>query len=260
MKILLGSTGLVGSTLLKSRYFDYCYNTKNFQEFENNTKDGDDIVLCCLPAAKWLVNKNVNLDLKNIFSIVDKLSNYTYNSVILISTIDIYNDSPLESNEFYSPNIKSLNYGSNRYLFELLLQQNIKTNNLKIFRLPALFNNLIKKNILYDLINNYNLESININSLYQWYNLDNLSNDIERYMQIFPDQRIFNLFTEPIHTKDIASLFPYDHKIYRHNETIIRYDYHTAFGGGNTNYIQNKEKVLTEIKKFTNDFKPAITK
>lgn len=254
MKILVGHTGLVGSTLLRSKSFDYCYNTSNFHKFNEQAKDGDDITLCCLPATKWIVNKNIPVDLENIFSIIQTLSNHTYSNITLISTIDIYNDSPPCSNEFYSPNIKSLSYGTNRYLFELLLRERIKTDNLKIFRLPALFNNLIKKNILYDLINKNNLHSININSSYQWYNLDNLSEDIDIYMSLYPNQNIFNLFPEPIDTKDIISLFPYDNNIYCSSTDKISYNYYTAFGKNDTDYTQDKWCMLSQIKRFINDY------
>ena len=248
MKILIGHTGLVGSTLLRSKSFDYCYNTSNFHKFNEQVKDGDDITLCCLPATKWLVNKNLKKDMENILSIINRLSSYFYNNIVLISTIDVYCDSPIGVDEKYKPNIGKLNYGNNRYLFELLVQEYLKTENLKIFRLPALFNKSIKKNIIYDLLNNNNIESINLNSSYQWYNLDNLHQDIKNYLLKFPSDTIFNLFPEPIDTQEIVKLFPY--KINKFDNRI-EYNYKSVYGNHNK-YIDDKDSIVQQIQELKN--------
>ena len=42
MKILIGNTGLVGTTLKETIKFDYEFNSKNLNEFLNNEyKDGE---------------------------------------------------------------------------------------------------------------------------------------------------------------------------------------------------------------------------
>ena len=127
----------------------------------------------------------------------------------------------------------------------------VKCDDLKIFRLPALFNSLIKKNVLYDLIHNNNVDQINQNSYYQWYNLDNLYNDIKIYSEKYPDETVFNLFTEPIYTADIVELFPqYVDKV--KDGSKVTYNYRTKFRF--SNYISSKNEVLNEIKQFINEF------
>ena len=249
MKLLIGNTGLVGSTILESVSYDHTFNSKNLDKFTDFAQNGDELFLTCLPATKWMVNKNLKDDMNNIHKIIEVISILKYSKVTLISTIDVYNDSPLGVNETYSPNISKLSYGNNRYIFELLVREYVKTDDLKIFRLPALFNNLIKKNVLYDLIHNNNVEQINQNSFFQWYNLDNLKTDINKFSTQYPDESLFNLFTEPICTSDIVELFPeYMDKV--QNGSKVTYDYHTKFGG----YISNKHNVLKEIKQFINEF------
>ena len=120
-KILIGSTGLVGTTLKESINFDYEFNSKNINTFINYDYVNAELYLSCLPATKWLVNKDITSDLKNIYKLIDIISKKTYSKIIIISTIDVYVDSPQKSDESYSPNIKSLSYGTNRYLFELLI-------------------------------------------------------------------------------------------------------------------------------------------
>ena len=172
MRLIIGNTGLVGKTISDKLKFDYYFNTSNINTFNDIANDGDELFLSCLPATKWLVNKNVSNDIHNILSIINIISKKKYSRIVLISTIDVYNNSPFVSNEDYNINVGSLNYGNNRYIFELLIKELVNTDDLKIFRLPALFNKYIKKNILFDLINNNNVNDINRDSSFQWYNLE----------------------------------------------------------------------------------------
>jgi len=251
MKLIIGSTGLVGKTICENIKFDHYFNTSNIKTFNTIAKDGDELFLSCLPATKWVVNKDIIGDLQNIYDIISLISGITYSKVTLISTIDVYGDSPFESNESHPINVGKLNYGSNRYFFELLIREFVKTNNLKIFRLPALFNKHIKKNILFDLINQNNVELINYNSQYQWYNLNNLSKDIEEYSSKYPNEIVFNLFPEPINTIDIVNLFPNLINKVSFSDNKIIYNFTTQYHI--SGYISDKNKVLSEIKLLINE-------
>lgn len=251
MKILIGSTGLVGTTLKESIKFDYEFNSKNINDFLNHDYVDAELYLSCLPATKWMVNKNIPEDLKNIDRIIDVISKKSYKKVILISTIDVYCDSPLMLNETYPIGVKKLSYGTNRYFFEMLVENLVDFEELKIFRLPALYNKHIKKNILYDLINNNNIEQINTNSSFQWYNLDNLSTDIESYSNAHPKRKLFNLFTEPLDTKEIVKLFPQYENIGTFSELRNEYNFKTNLT--EEGYILSKEEVLEDIKRFIHE-------
>lgn len=250
MKLIIGNTGLVGKTLSDKLDFDYSFNSSNINSFNDIVKDGDELFLTCLPATKWLVNKNIPNDIYNILNIINIISSKKYSKITLISTIDVYNDSPFESNEDYNINVSNLNYGNNRYLFELLVKNLVVTDDIKIFRLPALFNKYIKKNILFDLLNNNNVSDINKNSSFQWYNLDNILDDINYYSNKYPNEKTFNLFTEPLESIEIIKLFPE-----LVDETCIKdrieYNYCTKYN--DSGYIQCKDDVLKEIKRFINE-------
>jgi len=251
MKIIVGNTGLVGTTLCESINFDLKFNSSNLNEFLSLVEDGSELYLSCLPATKWMVNKNVSGDFENLMNILNVIKKKKYSKVILISTIDVYNNAPLKSNENTLPLVQSLNYGNNRYLFEVLCKDFLTTDEFKIFRLPALFNKHIKKNILFDLINNNNVELINSNSSFQWYNLDNLSNDVTKYLNEYPEDNTFNLFPEPIDSLEIINLFPHLSNKVSFPENKITYDFTTKFS--NNGYISTKEDILTEIKEFINE-------
>ena len=251
MKLIVGNTGLVGKTLLKENNFDLQFNTRNINNYINDVSDYADLYLSCLPATKWLVNKNVQQDIDNIFLLIDFLSKKTYKKIILISTIDIYCESPKLVNESYIPSLIKYDYGNNRLLFEKLVTSCLSYEQLQIFRLPALFNSDIKKNIIFDLLNNNNVFNININSAYQWYNLDNLNNDLKYFSKFKEKHLIVNLFPEPVETTEIVKLFlNYDFKNFKY-EKRFEYNYCTKFFP--SGYIKNKEDSLKDIKKFVNE-------
>jgi hypothetical protein len=251
MKIIIGNTGLVGTTLCENINFDFKFNSSNISEFSHKVIDDSELYLSCLPATKWIINQNPIRDFENMMNILNIVKTKTYSKIILISTIDVYGNLPLKSNEDDIPQLNNFSYGNNRYLFELFIKELVKTNDLKIFRLPALFNLHIKKNIIYDLIHNHNVEQINSNSSYQWYNLNNLHNDIEKYSNLYPNEIVFNLFTEPIDSLDIIKLFPNSTEKVLFTENKVIYDFTTKFN--KIGYISPKEDILIEIKKFINE-------
>lgn len=255
MKIIVGNTGLIGKTITENETFDYSFNSKNISEYRDIVKNGDELFLSCLPATKWLVNQNINEDILNINKLINTFSYVSYSKITLISTIDIYNDSPLCVNENYHPNVSKFSYGNNRYFFELLVKQTLKYDDLKIFRLPALFGKHIKKNILFDLLTNNNVDKINADTTYQWYNLEHLSTDIKRYCDYYSSKTEFNFFTEPLHTSFILNLFP-EHKntVQENLNNSVTYDYKTIYGDTN-GYMYNKKLILNDIKKFVYDFR-----
>lgn len=248
MKILIGNTGLIGKTLCESIDFDYLYNSQNIDNFVSEIESGGDLYLSCLPATKWMVNKDPLKDIKNIDKILNIIRNKTYKKIVLFSTIDIYNSSPIESDETYHPTINEWNYGNNRYYFELKIKELLGFEKLNIFRLPALYGKYIKKNILFDLLNNNNVENINTNSAYQWYNLNNLVKDIEKYPDQYPKENIFNLFPEPVDTEEIIKLFP-QYSILKQTSRVD-YNYTTKFG----KYIETKETSIKQIEKFIYEY------
>lgn len=247
MKILVGDTGLVGTTLKENITFDLKFNSKNIQELQYVKNDNITIYICCLPATKWLVDRDIGSDIKNINSIINIISKLTYKKIILISTIDVYCNSPQLSDEETTIQVKNLSYGINRYYFELLIKNLCIYEDLKIFRLPALFNKHIKKNILFDLIYDNNVDQINSNSMFQWYNLNSLFSDILYYSNNNPDREIFNLFPEPLETSEIIKLFPKHVGKPQYKDRSV-YNFKTNLT--ESGYLRTKESVLKELKEF----------
>ena len=244
MNILVGNTGFVGKNLKEKINFDYEFNSSNIEKLLE-CPPGSDIYLSCLPATKWKVNQNLYQDIQTINQLINIIKNNKYNNVYLISTIDVYSDSPLEVDEDYIPNFSSLNYGSNRLFFEYYLREVIDCKNFYVFRLPALFGKHLKKNIIFDLINNNQLEKINLNSYYQWYDLNDLADHISQLSSL--DGGVFNLFTEPVYTQDLVKSFFSDEKI-GYFGNVINYNYKTKYH--KTGYVYDSQEALLKIKNF----------
>jgi hypothetical protein len=111
----------------------------------------------------------------------------------------------------------------------------------KIIRLPALFHKRIKKNVLFDLLNNNNVDQINGNSAYQWYDLNDLWEDT---LEI-KEAGIYDLFSEPIETQEILDRFFPEAKV----SYGSRIDYHCG------SYKYGKEEMLAKMEAFINAYR-----
>lgn len=246
---LVGYSGFVGSNLLQFYHFDYFYNSKNFYKASNKTFDT--LFFCGVPAVKWYANKNPEEDIETINSLKNILNTISVKKIILISTIDVYDeDTNSEKNEDYDCDwFLSSHYGRNRYLFENYIKKTFINHH--IIRLPALFGKGLKKNIIYDLINENQLQNIPFQSSFQWYDLNWLKKDINLIIE--NNLKICNLFPEPINTTDIISLFEYPLETFDKNKKLsynLKTKYSSLFKSNVDGYIRSKEEVLVSIKGF----------
>lgn len=239
---LVGYTGTVGKNLLNQVYISNLYNSSNIENIKN--EHFDELILSCLPATKWMINKNPEIDDKNIDNLINILKTVSAKFIIVISTIDVYPIKDNKSNEDTIINIMDCDtYGKNRLKFERFIIEHFQ--NYLIVRLPGLFGDYLKKNIIYDLINNNNINNINNKSIFQWYFMDNLYNDILKFKN--KNYQIVNLFTEPIITEEIVNLFFSDKKnILSNNINSIKYNLQTKYS--ESNYFYTKEQILNELK------------
>jgi hypothetical protein len=247
MNILVGHTGLIGKTLSDGIDFDFKFNSSNMAEFNDAVPDGCDLYLSCLPATMWSVNGDLTGDIKNMVHVVETIKNKKYKNVFLFSTIAVYCESPENSNETFLPYFSKAIYGSNRYLFEMLIKDCLKYENLKIVRLPALFGSHLKKNVFYDLMNDNQVDQINTASIYQWYNLKNLCADVELVKSFNGD--VINLFSEPIPTEDvITEVFEMD---LDNKKPFNNQNYRTSYS--ETGYWESRENILSQMKDFLDE-------
>lgn len=232
---IIGYSGFVGgnvcSHLQKKKFKISKFNSKNIKSIYK--KKYHSLIFAGLPATKWKINLNPKKDVKNIKKILQLLKTIKVDRFILISTIDIYNHK--------EP------YGFNRLNFEKKISEIF--NNLIIIRLPALFGSGLKKNIVFDLMNNNEVHKINPGSYYQWLDISNLNLEIEKILsrQKFGPNKIIELFTEPIRTKEIFKIAKINMNPNLKFEKVVKYNQIPKNG-----YYRKKFLVINDLKKFIN--------
>ena len=247
MNIVVGGTGFVGSTLARGIEFGASFSSGNIGEFKH-VPDGCDLYLCCPTAQKWLVDKNPVGDLLSAMSIVETLRSRRFRAVYLFSTIDVYCESPVGSDEDVVPTFRRIGYGHNRRAFEMACMGSLECQRFMSFRLPALFGAGLKKNVIYDIMNGHRLEHLNSNSSYQWYDMGDLLGDVRKCEQIHQGG-VFNLFNEPVETSELClKVFG---KEFGASGGRIFYDHRTKFCRGG--YMRSREEVLEKLRRFVSE-------
>lgn len=244
MNLLIGATGYVGGTILKTKQFDAHANSTNMGSFRN--KYFDLIVCAGLPGQKWLANAQPIQDIKKISKLSQHLDSISAARAILISTIDVFENS-FKKTELDSPDIfREIGYGVNRARFEIFFRNRFP--NSSIVRLPALFSPDLRKNFIFDLLNNRaeQIYQVSPKSTFQYFNLS-LINQI---LEIVNDSniKVLNVSSEPITAYEIAEIFGY--RLKENETTQAHYDFrsiHASLFGGENGYLFTKSDILDGI-------------
>ena len=255
---LIGYTGFVGSSLNRAAEFHAFYNSKNIGEIQDESFD---IVICAgAPAVKWKANKFPEQDDQAIDALIEHLRSIKSAKLfVLISTIDVYPVSIGHAEDFSCDSQDNHTYGKNRLRLEKFVQGHFP--NFLVIRLPALFGPGLKKNYIFDLLNNNNVGSIDPNTKFQWYCVSDLMADITtilaRNEQLSELLTTINLFPQPIHTADIINeLFkeqiPFT-KTRTHSLNNI-YDLKTLHGEIFTSQYSGYIRGATEMMKKLRDY------
>lgn len=143
---LVGSTGFVGGNIAKAGKVDGLYHSTNIEE-AYGTKP-DILIYAGLRAEKFLAEKFPEQDLEQIRIAEENIRKIAPEKLVLISTIDVYEDSFHATEE--TPAKGQGHYGKNRVQMEEWVRANFK--DYLIVRLPGLFGTGIRKNFIYDYI------------------------------------------------------------------------------------------------------------
>ena len=244
---LIGFSGFVGSTLLRQRKFENLYRSSNISEIDGKKFD---LVICsAAPAAKWLANQDPDSDKRNIDYLVSHIETITCNKFVLISTVDVFKN-PVGIDEHSIVDEKDLQaYGLHRRNLEKNVQN--KFANHLIIRLPGLVGPGLRKNVLYDFLNNNNLEAIDSRAIYQFYPMVNLWFDIQSALN--KNLKIIHFAPEPISVAEVSEL-AFGKKF--QNEILDMpavYDMRTAESkilGKTGNYHYSKRETVQAIRAY----------
>ena len=245
--LIIGNRGFVGGNLSL-----HIRNARGAGRAEIASLAGNTFsdIYCAAPQAKkWWANQNPDLDRQEVVNLIAACRQIDCTgSFVLFSTIDIY-DPPYGKTERDLPGSDTHPYGANRFFLEQCILEHYGAK-AKVVRLPALVGNGLKKNIIYDLINDNNVEQINPNSSFQWFNLSCIGEILRIADQIPPG--VINVVTEPIPTADLVrAWFAKDLNRLNWEAPSVGYDVQTIHGKSGSPYLYSKEEVLEiHLKSF----------
>lgn len=241
---LIGYTGFVGSNLLREYPFAGRYNSVNIERIAGAYFD---LIVCAgAPAAKWKANQEPAADRACLGRLIAALERVKSQRFVLVSTVDVYGQA--NGVDETSPPTGATPYGRHRLELEQFVADHFQS---LVVRLPGLFGPGLKKNAIYDLINNNQVEKIDSRSVFQFYNLGRLWRDI----RIAAGARLslIHLATEPVSmTEATRAVFGQEWHNHLPGQPPA-YDLrtrHAALFGGTSGYICGKNRVLSELVQF----------
>jgi hypothetical protein len=196
---LIGATGFVGTTLLKQAPFPARYRSTNIAEIIGQSFD---IVVCAAaPAQKWIANREPEADRATITGLIEHLTSVRCRMFVLISTVDVYSN-PIGIDEETPVAESGLHaYGLHRRLLEKFVHDHFPDH--LIVRLPGLVGPGLRKNVIFDFLNDNNLHAIDSRGVFQFYPMVNLWYDIQTALAA--GLRLVHLTAEPVGVAEVAA-------------------------------------------------------
>ena len=243
---LIGSTGFVGGTLLRQTSFDEQFHSTDIENIRGRSYD---LLVCAgAPAEKWKANRAPEVDQANLQRLMQCLAEVRAQHVVLISTVDVYAvPVGVDEDTTIDPGATSA-YGRHRYQLEVFVRDRFETT---CVRLPGLFGRGLKKNVIYDFLNNNEMSAICPDSVYQFYDLDDLWRDIAQVRA--QGLGLVNFAVEPVSVRDVARDgigIEFDNPL---AVNAVRYDMHTRYAGllgGAGVYLRSRHEVLAAMRDF----------
>lgn len=244
---LIGYTGFVGSTLLKQASFDGLYRSTNIHEIDHQVFDT--VVCAGAPAQKWIANKEPEADLRKIEGLIEHLKTIQCKTFVLISTVDVFK-SPIDVDENTPIDEEDLHpYGLHRRLLEKFVASHF--NNYLIVRLPSLAGPGLRKNVIFDFLNDNNLDMIESRGVFQFYPMVNLWSDIQTALA--SKIKLVHLTAQPISVADLALKgfgIDFTHTL---SNPPARYDFKTCYAevfGKSGSYQYSQAETLLAIRAY----------
>lgn len=248
MDALIGHTGFVGGNILRQHGFGALFNSRNIADIAG--RRFDTLVFAGAQGKKWWANQNPDADWAGIADALDAMAGVQAARVILISTIDVVPQAAGADETFGCASLPNHAYGVNRLRLEGALRDRFGA--VTVIRLPALTGVDLRKNIIYDLIHDNQIDKIDPASRFQFYDLGRLWDDIG--IAIAAGIDLVHLVTEPVLTGDIvARYFPGAKLGPSPAGGSAFYDFrtrHDRLYGGTGGYIYGATEVMRRLGAF----------
>jgi nucleoside-diphosphate-sugar epimerase len=243
---LVGYTGFVGSNLRGQAAFDVLVNSSNVDELRGSSFA---LVACAgARAEKWKANRDPAGDLAGLERLLSVLREVRADRFVLVSTIDVF-EVPAGVDES-APADARHPYGRHRRMLEELCEDRFGA---QVLRLPGLFGPGLRKNAVYDLLHDNQVEKIHPDSRYQFYDVRSLWADAEKAHQA--GIRLLHLATEPLAMGEIATRC-FGRKLRTPAGAPARYDVrsrHAQLWGGRNGYLRPRDEVLRGLERFVHE-------
>lgn len=244
---LIGSSGFVGSTLIRQACFGELYRSTNIQDIDE--REFGLVVCAAAPAQKWIANKEPGPDLLNIERLIAHLRTVRCKTFVLISTVDVFS-SPVDVDETTPVNETGLHaYGLHRRLLEQFVEGHFA--NHLIVRLPGLVGPGLRKNIIFDLLHGNSVSAIDCRSIFQFYPMVNLWSDIG--IALGAGLKLVHFAAEPTSVADV-SWFGFGSRL---EQTLAgppaRYDMqtrHAALFAAEGRYLYSRRETIHAIRSY----------
>lgn len=249
---LIGHTGFIGSNIASQHAFDDVYNTANIAEIVG--RDYDLVVSAAGRADAHRINQVPDEDRAELAHYAELLSGASITKLVHMSTVCVFSASD-RCDERTVSEIEALTpYGRNRRWLEETLAERFDSVS---FRLPQLFGTGIKKGLVFDLANDYRIEFIRPDGVFQYYDLSRLWADITTAVDA--GLPVVNIATEPIEHERLArEVFDIDLSVnvgIEESQFSVMYTRnmitrHAERFGGSGDYIMSADEQMDAIRRF----------
>jgi len=244
---LIGFSGFVGSTLLKQGNFESIYRSTTIDDIDGQTFDT--VVCAGAPAQKWIANREPEADRQKIDGLIAHLKTIQCKTFILVSTVDVFK-SPVDVDEETPVDESGLHaYGLHRRLLERFVESHFT--NYLIVRLPGLVGPGLRKNVIFDFLNENNVHAIDSRGVFQFYPMVNLWYDIQTSLNA--GLRLVHLTAAPISVREISEQGfgkPFDHILATPPATYNMRTRHACIFGASGHYQYSKRETIQAIRAY----------
>lgn len=244
---LVGYSGFVGSTLLKQTRFEKRYRSTTIGEIDGQTFDT--VVCAGAPAQKWIANRDPADDREKIEGLIAHLKTIQCKTFILISTVDVFKH-PVDVDEDTVVDEQGLHaYGLHRRMLETFVQSHFADH--LIVRLPGLVGPGLRKNVIFDFLNDNNLTAIDSRGVFQFYPMVNLWQDIQTARAA--GLKLVHLTAQPVSVADVSQLGfgrAFENPLDKPAAVYDMQTRHAAIFGGTGRHTYNARETLQAVRSY----------
>lgn len=241
--------------MLKQKTFESLYRSTNIAEIEGRSFD---LVACAgAPAQKWIANRDPHADRIRIDGLIAHLKTIECRTLVLASTVDVFSN-PVGVDESSPVEEEGLQaYGANRRRLERFVASHFPSH--LIVRLAGLVGPGLRKNLIFDFLNDNNLSAIDSRGVFQFYPTVNLWFDIRAALDA--GLSVLHLTSEPVSVAEIATQGfgkSFEHHVEGAPASYDMRSRHAALFGGFGDYQYSKRETLQAVRAYAQSEPPAV--